>query len=83
MTKRIYFAQFDAFMASVGFRITVVPRSHVNYYHEESDTLLPIRLHKPTDFVPDYWIASARGQLDRRGILDAKDFEEKLNAVAA
>jgi predicted RNase H-like HicB family nuclease len=78
LSKRIRFAEFDAFMKGVGFRIKVIRGSHVDYYHAPSDSLLKIRLHKSNEFVPDYWIASARGQLDGPGILDAQDFEGRL-----
>ena len=83
MNSAITFAQFDAVLAELGFKSNVVPGSHVNYEHAKSGAVLMIRLHKPTDVVPNYVLISTRVQLDGQGVIEANNFEAMLSAVAA
>lgn len=83
MNKHMTFARFDAILEELGFRKTVIPGSHVNYYHDKTDTLQMIRLHEPDDLVPAYVLAATRLQMDGLGILDAKDFDEVFRLAAA
>ena len=83
MTNRISFAQMDRILQDAGFQKTVIPGKGIAYHHAPTDTLFPVRLHKPNEMVPDYLLAAARSQLDGRGIMDAANFEELLKAAAA
>jgi hypothetical protein len=83
MTNRVTFAQLERILLDVGFTKKVLPGKGVVFHHAPSETPFPVRAYKPNEKVPDYLLAAARGQLDGRGILDAKDFDERLNAVAA
>lgn len=84
LSKLITFAQFDRIMAQLGFDKTVLPdRKGAVYKHAPTKTIFPVRPHKPSDYVPDYYLAGARSQFDGRGIIDAEEFEEMLRAAAA
>ena len=52
MNSSITFAQFDAAMQELGFRIEAVKGSHVNYWHDGWDKPYMTQFHKPKDLVP-------------------------------
>lgn len=79
MNNRITFAQFDAVLDELGFQQIVVPGSHVTYRHPPTGAILMVRLHSPSDFVPDYVMVGTRHELDWRGVVSAQDFEDALN----
>ena len=83
MNKRVKFAQLDAVLEELGFRMLVVSGLHVNYRHPDLEKPIMLRLHKPRDYVPDFELAYVRHELEWQGIIESADFEEKLLAVAA
>jgi hypothetical protein len=42
-----------------------------------------VRLHSPSDLVPDYVMVSTRHELDWRGVISAQEFEGRLQSPAA
>jgi len=81
-TKQITFSQLDQVLKELGFCKKVVPDTGVAYKHSPSGLVLAVRLHKPNEVVPDYVMVATRGQLDRHGVIETKDFEEMLKATA-
>lgn len=83
MNKRVKFAQLDAVLEEMGFRMSVVSGLHVSYRHPALQKPILLRVHKPRDFVPDFELAYVRHELEWQGIMESAIFEEKLMAVAA
>src|SRR5438105_12576479 len=83
MLEPIRFARYDSILLELGFKKKVVPGKYIVYWHQPSDTVMPVRLMKPDELVPDYQMAATRSQLDGRGIIEAADFEEMLKAITA
>lgn len=84
LSKLLTFAQFDRVLTELGFRRIVLPdRKAVIYRHERIPFFFPMRPHRRNQYVPDYYLAGARSQLDSLGIIDAEEFEEMLRAAAA
>jgi predicted RNA binding protein YcfA (HicA-like mRNA interferase family) len=83
VNNRISFAQFDAILYDLGFQQSVIPRSHVTYRHPPTGALLLVRLHTPTDFVPDYVMVSTRHELDWRGVIDGTEFDARFQTAVA
>ncbi len=83
MTKRITFAQLERVLTGLGFRKKVVPKYCVAYEHPPTKTVLPVRLHKPKEIVPDYVMAMVRHQLEWQGVIETADLEELFQTIAA
>jgi hypothetical protein len=81
--KQITFAHFDAVLQELGSRKTVVAGSHFNCRDRRTGSWLMIRSHAPDEIVPDYVMAATRLQLDGRGVIDTKRFDELLQTAAA
>ena len=81
--SRVAFSQLDAVLAELGFRKSVIPGDCVAYRHARTTDLIAVRLHEPSDPVPDYVMAAVRRQLDLQGVVDADHFDRMLLAAAA
>lgn len=83
MNSSITFAQFDAAMEELGFRIEPVKGSHVNYWHDGWDKPYMTQSHKPKDLVPNFVLAGTRIQLQHLGLATGDQFDEMLQSAAA
>jgi predicted RNA binding protein YcfA (HicA-like mRNA interferase family) len=79
----ITFTQYESVLKELGFSKKVIPKSHVRYDHTPSETILLVRLHKPSKELPWHVKADARPQLSERGVIEAEEFEARLRALAA
>jgi len=82
-TNRISYFQLDAVLKDLGFRKKVVLDSGVAYTHPSTGTPIAVPAHKSSETVPDYVMAGTRLQLDRHGVVEAKDFDQMLKAAVA
>lgn len=82
MNSHVPFARFDAVLEDLGFQKQVIKGSRVNYRHASLDKPVKIKLHKPKDFVPNYFLAATPIQLDGLGIIPATEFDVTLEAAA-
>jgi predicted RNA binding protein YcfA (HicA-like mRNA interferase family) len=78
----VTFATFDQFLRDLGFSQTTVPGSHDSYEHSASGTVLMTRLHKPTDPVPHYTLASTEETLVWRGLVSPEEFHRMARQTA-
>ena len=83
MRNSITFATLDRFLADLGFVVTIIPNSHILYEHAESDTVIMLRLHRPSDAVdPGAWVVVRKTVVDR-GVAEEAAFERLLQKTSA
>jgi predicted RNA binding protein YcfA (HicA-like mRNA interferase family) len=82
-SNHITFARLESVLKELGFVKKVVPGTGVGYKHPPTGALVVVRLHKPREIVPDYVIVGVRHELEWQGVIEAKEFEEMLQAAAA
>jgi hypothetical protein len=62
------------------FTETVVPKSHVRFYHEESGTDIILTIYRSNQIVLPHHLLSIRVQLDGRGVMEADDFDDLVTS---
>ncbi len=83
MKNRITYGQLERVLADLSFSKRVVRGKGVVYEHPSTDTVLIVSIHRATDRVPDFVLASIRLQLSAKRRVSAADFDEMLQAIAA
>jgi hypothetical protein len=82
MTEPITFGQLHGVLEQLGFRKKMA-KDHVTYRHAASETLLYFPPLRPNDLVPVASIVGTRKLLIDRGVIEAKQLEQLLHAIAA
>jgi hypothetical protein len=83
MTESVTFAQLDSVLAQLGFRKSIVAKSHVAYRHDASDTVLLFPPQRAGDAVSAGLMVGTRKVLLDRGLVEAERLDEMLHATAA
>ena len=60
-----------------------VPKKFIVHSHDPTKAILPVSLHKPKDFVPDFKLFGVRRDLEIYGIIEGDAFDEMLDHAAA
>lgn len=80
---RITFAQLRRLLLDMGFTETVTPKSHVLFVHELSGAEMAFPIYRANRLVMPHHLATARVTLDRKGLMEADDFDEFVESVSA
>ncbi len=77
----VSFAVFDALLRQAGFTRTEQPDAVYRHVHEQSDTVVLVRIRDMQAPVPWGTFASTRKILDGRGVLAYADFDRRLGEL--
>ncbi|MCI0463159.1 MAG: hypothetical protein L0Z62_39940 [Gemmataceae bacterium] len=77
------FATLQRVLEGLGFVKKEVPRSHIYFQHDPSDSLLLFRLYRPREKVSEVDLIRVRKFLDEKGIIEPDDLEELLHQPSA
>ncbi len=80
---RVTFAELRQTLLDMGFRETVVPRSHVFFAHEPSGAELALPVYRPDRIVRPHHLLSVRIMLDAKGLMDRSDFDDFVASISA
>jgi hypothetical protein len=80
---RITFGQLRCLLLEMGFRETVVPKSHVFFAHESSGAEFALPVYRSNRIVRPHHLATVRMTLDATGMMDADHFDELLASESA
>ena len=79
---RLTFAELRQMLLDMGFRETVVPRSHVFFAHPPSGAEIAMPIYRPDRIVRPHHLVSVRMMLDAKGLMDRADFDDLVAAMS-
>jgi predicted RNA binding protein YcfA (HicA-like mRNA interferase family) len=74
MTKPITYGQLHRLLTELGFQDISVPDSHAAFRHQDTDTVILLAIHAPTEPAREIDVRRVGRILDEKGILDAGAF---------
>ncbi len=80
MAEKLTYAQLGEILFDLGFVEHAVPKSHCDYRHEDTKTIILFAPHSPDDTVKPLDVKYVRRVLDETGLLDAKVFDQRIAA---
>ena len=78
---RIPFARLRELLVELGFLELKLPDDLIAFQHERTDTFLAIPTYRSNQTVAPHHIIMFRVQLDANGILDAEEFDRRVEAA--
>jgi hypothetical protein len=79
----ISFADLRRLLLDLAFTEVVVPKSHMGYRHNDSETEIFLPTYRSNQWVAPRHLAVVRTMLDAKGLLDGAEFDRLLADVAA
>jgi hypothetical protein len=73
---KITFARLRQLLLDLGFRETVMPKSHVFFAHEPSGAEVALPVYRANRLVLPHHLASVRMMLHWKGLMDEDDFDD-------
>jgi hypothetical protein len=70
-------------LTDLGFGEVGLPGNHIAFEHATSDAFLAMPKYRSNQYVAPHQLIMVRMQLDARGILDADEFNERLETDTA
>jgi predicted RNA binding protein YcfA (HicA-like mRNA interferase family) len=80
--RAITFAELCRLLLDLGFTEVVVPKSHVGFFHADSETEIFLPIHRPNQGVAPRHLAVVRTMLDAKGLQDGEEFDRLVADVA-
>lgn len=80
---RVPFTRLREILTGLGFCEVALPGNHVAFEHDASDAFLAMPKYRSNQYVAPHHLIMVRMQLDAHGILDADEFDERLENDAA
>ena len=80
---RVTFAELRQMLLDMGFRETVVPRSHVFFAHQPSGAEVALPIYRPDRIARPHHLISVRIMLDATGLMDRADFDDFVASISA
>ncbi len=79
----ISFGDLRRLLLDLAFAEVVVPKSHMGFRHNDSETEIFLPTYRPNQRVAPRHLAVVRTMLDAKGLLDGAEFDRLLADVAA
>jgi hypothetical protein len=76
------FSQLQQILSDLGFEKAVIPREFIGFRHQESDTDIFMPIYRSNQIVAPHHLVMFRMQLDAKGILDADEFDRRVESAA-
>jgi len=80
---RFTFSRLRQLLSDLGFKEVPVAKPYIGFQHEDSDTSLVFPSYRSNAPVAAHHLAQVRIMLDAKGLLDAEEFDRRLDGVPA
>jgi hypothetical protein len=79
----IPFAVLRQFLLDLGFKMKVVPKSHVLFHHTDTEGIIRLPLYQGNKYVAPRHLLLVRLTLDAKGLVENDAFEDFVNSHSA